>query len=256
MVRPLTLDAAFLPVEVGRRPQSIAIAIDVLRASSSIITLFDRGCRSIGLAESTEAARAFARTSAPAQVLLCGEVGGLPPYGFDYGNSPSEFSRLDFTGKHVVMSTSNGTNAIRACAECAVTLVGALLNANAAVREALELRDGMREIVLVCAGRAGRFVLDDAVAAGYFSHVLLNEAKIRELPVVQTNAAVAAYRLYHSYPHVSAAWNESDSARNLQSIGLEQDISFCTKASMTRQVPRLEREVPASWEERKGLYVL
>lgn len=254
MPNPVALDVAFVPRLAPLDQGSVAIAIDVLRASSSIVTLFDRGCRSIGLAESVEAARAAAKRSSG--VLLCGEVGGLPPYGFDHGNSPRELALLDFTGKHAVMATTNGTDAIRSSAEAGCVLVGALLNANAAIREALELLRGLRRLVLVCAGRQGRFVLDDAVAAGYLCHILLNEARVRNIRVAQSNAALAAYRLYHAYPNLLAALNESDSGQSLYPLRLGEDVSYCAKTSISKTVPRLERSVAHEWSERQGLYLL
>src|SRR5439155_6458054 len=98
MSNQVPLDVAFLPGDAGSLASSITIVVDVLRASSSIVTLLDRGCRSIGLAESVETARSAAKEIK--EVILCGEVGGLPPYGFDHGNSPSEFASLDLAGKH------------------------------------------------------------------------------------------------------------------------------------------------------------
>ncbi len=256
MLRAFSLDVAFLPGEVGQRPNSVAIVVDVLRASSSIVTLLDRGSQSVGVAESPEAALKAVKSSGRVKPVLCGEVGGLPPYGFDHGNSPSEFSRLDFSGRHIVMSTTNGTNAIRACREAGTTLIGALLNANAVVRTSLDMLGDLEEIVVVCSGVGGRFVLDDAVTAGYLCHIILSDAKVRNLPLNQTNSAIAAYRLYHSYPNLTAALNESDSAKALHSVRLAHDISFCGQTSMTKQVPRLQVEVPKQWEERQGLYLL
>jgi 2-phosphosulfolactate phosphatase len=242
------LGVAFLPGEAGDLDGWAAIVVDVLRACSSIITLFDRGAQSIGLAESVEAARAAAKNIPGA--VLCGEVGGLPPYGFDYGNSPVEFSQLDFSGKHIVMATTNGTAAVRACRTASATLVGALINANQVIRETFALLQGLRGVIIVCAGRQGRFVLDDAITAGYLTHIFIHEAKVRDIPVAQSNAAIAAYRLYHSYPNLLAALNESDSAQALQPLQLGHDVSYCAKTSMTKTVPSL------GTTPRKGLYLL
>jgi 2-phosphosulfolactate phosphatase len=242
------LDVAFLPSEVGDLDGWAAIVLDVIRASTSIITLFDRGAASIGLAESVDSARAAAKQITGS--LLCGEVGGLPPYGFDYGNSPTEFAQVDFSGKHVVMATTNGTAAVRACRSASELLVGALINANAVVRESFDLLRSLRGVMLVCAGRQGRFVLDDAVAAGYLCHVLLSEAKVRDFRVVQSNSASAAFRLYHSYPNLLAGLNESESAHALQPLRLSADVSYCAKASISKRVPRLGTEL------QRGLYLL
>jgi 2-phosphosulfolactate phosphatase len=237
MPNPLELDVAFLPGEQAQLDGCVAVVLDILRASSTIVTLLDRGTASIGLAASVEAARAEAAQIPGA--LLCGEVGGLPPYGFDFGNSPSEFAALDLTGKHFVMATTNGTAAVRACAAASAVIVGCLLNANAVIREALELLAGLRGLTLVCAGRQGRFVLDDAVGAGYLCHILLNEARVRGLPVVQSNSAIAAYRLYHSYPNLLAALSDSESGRALHPIRLGGDVQYCAQTSITKRVPRL-----------------
>ena len=252
MPKRAAIDVAFTPAETGDVSGSIAVVIDVLRASSSIITLFDRGARSIGLAHSVEAARAAAK--AATGVLLCGEVGGLPPYGFDFGNSPSEFSHLDMAGKDLVMATTNGTAAVRACASAGAVLIGALINANAVMREALPLLDAFNRVVLVCSGVGGRFVLDDAVAAGYLCHILVNEARVRKLPLDQSNSAIAAYRLYHSYPNLLVALNESDSALNLLPLRLGADISYCARTSVSKTVPRLG--MIAGEQVRQGFYLL
>lgn len=239
MPDPVALDVAFLPGELGSLDGRVTIVLDVLRATSTIVTLLDRGCPSIGLAASVDGARAAAK-SAGRDVILCGEVGGLPPYGFDYGNSPSELARADLTGKHALMATTNGTAAIRACRDAPVVLIGALLNANATIRETFELLRALDGAIIVCSGREGRFVLDDAVAAGYLCHIFLNEARVRNLPVVQSNSANAAYRLYHSYStNLLAALNESDSGQALYPLRLEQDVSYCAKTSITKTVPRL-----------------
>lgn len=248
MLKPVTLEVAFLPSEIASLDNRVAVVLDVLRATSSIITLFDRGAASIGLAGSVDEARTAAK-SRPG-VLLCGETGGLPPYGFDYGNSPTEFAALDMTGKHLLMATTNGTAAVRACREAPAVLVGAILNANAVIREALELVRGLQGLLLVCSGRQGQFVLDDAVAAGYLCHIFLSEAKVRSLPVSQSNAAMAAYRLYHSYPNLLAALNESQSGQALYPLRLGADVAYCAQASMSKRVPQL------GTTQGEGLYLL
>lgn len=242
------LGVSFLPGEVGVLEGWAAVVLDVLRASSSMITLLDRGAESIGLAESVEAARTAAKEIPGA--VLCGEVGGLPPYGFDYGNSPTEFAGLDFSRRHIVMATTNGTAAVRACRTASAVLVGALINANAVIRQGFELLPGLQGLMLVCAGRQGHFVLDDAVAAGYLAHIFINEAKVRNIEIRQSNATIAAYRLYHSYPNLLAGLNESESAQALQPLQLGQDVSYCAKESMTKRVPRL------GTRPGEGLYLL
>src|SRR3970282_1620222 len=86
---------ALIPVPV-ERPQ-VCVVIDVLRASTSLVTLVERGAGSIYIAPSVERARAAARGLPGA--VTAGEAGGLAPEGFDFGNSPVEFSTADVRGR-------------------------------------------------------------------------------------------------------------------------------------------------------------
>jgi 2-phosphosulfolactate phosphatase len=87
----MQIDVALLPGQRFDAAASVCVIVDVLRASSSIVTLLERGAGSVIAASDIEAARALSE-KLPGYVL-CGEKDGLPPEGFAYGNSPSEFSR-------------------------------------------------------------------------------------------------------------------------------------------------------------------
>ncbi|MDQ7087099.1 MAG: 2-phosphosulfolactate phosphatase [Acidobacteriota bacterium] len=63
----------------ARQARGVAVAIDVLRASSHIVTLFDRGARAVVPAETLERAREFKRKNP--DWILAGERRGLPPAG-------------------------------------------------------------------------------------------------------------------------------------------------------------------------------
>ena len=89
----MRLDVALLPRLLRRPENCVCLLIDVLRASSSIVTLLARGADEVVVAGSTTMARRIAATE-PDRYLLCGEVLGVAPRGFDYGNSPSEFAEV------------------------------------------------------------------------------------------------------------------------------------------------------------------
>jgi len=92
-------------------------------------------------------------------------LGGLPPEGFDYGNSPTEFARLDLTGCQLVIATSNGTRALHAVAGAPAAYAGCLLNRSAVCEAAVDAAfQWVAGLCVVCAGNDyGRaFSLDDA----------------------------------------------------------------------------------------------
>ncbi len=237
----MRLEVAFVPREVRFLEDSVCIVIDVIRASSSLVTVFDRGIRRVLLAEEIDGARDFVRRSRRSY-LLCGEQEGLPPYGFDHGNSPSEFAQTPLEGKQMVFCTTNGTRAVHACGPAAAVLIGCFLNAKAVVARALALLTSPDSTVnLVCAGREGRFVLDDAICAGYLASMISSEVRVRHLAPELNDAARAALKILAGYPNMADALYESASGRALVPIGLDHDVSFCAHINVSQMVPQLAR---------------
>src|SRR5215218_9656692 len=138
---PVELDVAVLPRDVIEPEGTVCIVIDALRATSTIATVLARGASRVIVAGTIDEARGL-REELP-DALLCGEVGGLPPKGFDHGNSPVEFEGLDLAGRTLVLATSNGTRALAALDTAPAVYVGSLLNRTACVEAARALMPGV-----------------------------------------------------------------------------------------------------------------
>ncbi len=232
----MRVHVAFHPLLVTPEPQ-VCIVVDVIRASTTLVTLVERGARRVYVAESVDAARRAAARMDGA--VLAGEENGLPPAGFHYGNSPVEVARGRFDGRSVIFVTTNGTAAIRRVREAPVVLVGALRNARAATREAADAaREAGWSVTVVCAGREGGFGLDDAYTAGALVARLMDQQRV-EL----TDGSAAAVRLYRAEPEPLALFRESAAGRNVIRLGLEDDVVYCAQADVSEVVPRLGREV-------------
>ncbi|HHO57911.1 MAG TPA: 2-phosphosulfolactate phosphatase, partial [Oceanithermus profundus] len=157
---PRRLSAVLSPAEALPRAAT-ALVVDVIRATTTAAFLLDGGARELVLTAEVAQARAEARRRG---ALLAGERGGLPPEGFDLGNSPREVHPDRVRGRTVVMTTTNGTRAaLRAAGAAERVGLAALVNAGAAVRWAAA-RGG--DVVLLAAGREGRAALDDAYVLG------------------------------------------------------------------------------------------
>jgi len=225
---------AFLPSEVANLANSVCIVVDVLRASSTIVTLFERGCPRVLLAGSVSEGRRLAKEGG---LLLAGERNGLPPVGFDLGNSPAELKGLDLATQVVVLTTSNGTAALRKVAGARAVLVGCFTNAEACCRAALELahRTGA-DLIVVCAGRRGRFALDDASCAGFLAETI---AGMEDGACVLTDAARGACRLWQGYGDAILAFQDSASGQRVLEIGYAEDLALCARTSVSAIVPTL-----------------
>ncbi len=112
-------------LETCHEATGVVVVIDVLRAFSNAAFAFSRGAKEIYPVGTVEEALQF-KAKTP-NSLVCGEVGGLPPEGFDFGNSPTQTRELDLNGKVIVQRTGAGTQGIVRCVNAAPCLRQALL---------------------------------------------------------------------------------------------------------------------------------
>jgi 2-phosphosulfolactate phosphatase len=217
----------FTPAEVvsGR----LGIAIDVLRATSTMCQAFASGYEKVVCVAEVEDARALAGDG----VALAGERNNVLIKGFDFGNSPREF--LD-TPSHstLVMTTTNGTRLLlAAAARCDTVLVASLLNLGAVVEAARA--SGAEDVAVLCAGVEGAFAIDDAYVAGRIAQALGGDPD---------DAAVAAARLAGSFATAEEGIGGGISADNIRSAKLDEDIAYCARESVLDLVPRIVERGP------------
>lgn len=190
-----------------------AIVIDTLRMTSVAAAAMSHGCAGLLACASVEDAR---RAAGAHHALLGGERGALKIDGFDFSNSPLEYTREAIDGRRLVMTTSNGTRAIAACAPARRLLLAALVNV-AAVAEACKKEE---TVAIVCAGTAGAFTLEDALTAGALSLCLNGDEK--------DDAAIAFEALWlASQGDLPRALSATRHYNRLLSLGFQPDLDFC-----------------------------
>ncbi len=257
----MEVDVAFLPREAGDVGRRVTVVIDVLRATTSILTLLERGCAEVVVAPTVDAARRYAaegaamrvpsgmdagrrrgderRTAAPPPLRTAGEQGGLAPEGFEFGNSPAAFARADVAGSRFVIATSNGTRALHAVRGAPAVFAGCLRNRTAAARAAADAAvQGRLDLSIVCAGREDRFSLDDAYAAGAVADAVIEHLGGR-VRYAATDAVLAARTLYHAWPDALDVFRQTAGGRNVIAIGLEEDLRYCAVRDCSELVPRV-----------------
>lgn len=197
------------------------VVIDVLRSTTTIVEALANGARGIYPTVSTEDAVKLAQSLGREDTLLCGERKGEKVGGFDLGNSPAEFTSQAVGGKRLVLSTTNGTRAFSLAHESARVLACAFTNLSAVVDEIADVE----ELVVLCAGREGRFSMADALCAGHLISRVLREAKAdHEL----NDAAIAAKALASRKP-TKRFLSETAGGKALIEIGLESDLDLCAE---------------------------
>jgi 2-phosphosulfolactate phosphatase len=245
---------------VGRLDRTVCIVLDVLRASSTMLSMFEAGARELRLASTPEAALSFAAHDRDAY-WVCGERHGLKVEGFDFGNSPVEFTDADLGERKVVYVTSNGTRALEAVKDAAAVLVGSPRNEVAVVRQAIrEAHAHDSDILVLCAGDNGGVgvSLEDTFCAGMLVDriVKLNPRRVTpEEPadpdlLALDDSAILVHRFFRSYLQrgdsgatsetILAMFAESRSGRDLPTKGLGADLEYCSEIDVTTVVPRLD----------------
>src|SRR5439155_1407759 len=139
------------------------LVIDVLRASTTIITALSNGCDAIVPVADPQDARRRATEARNGSALVAGERQGEPIPGFDLSNSPVEFQSPHVRGKTVYFTTSNGTRALLASRAANAIGIAALVNVTAAATWAAAAG---RAVTIVCAGSHGRRSLEDWTCGG------------------------------------------------------------------------------------------
>ena len=166
----------------AREARGTVIIIDVFRAFTTAAVAFSRGASKIVLV--AEVDEALALRDRGAGEICMGEVDGMRPAGFDYGNSPHELSTADVAGKTLIQSTRAGTVGVSAAANADVIYAGSLVMADATVKAIR--RDAPDLVTIVAMGAEGRERADeDEQCALYLRNLFLghtpDHAAVRSL---------------------------------------------------------------------------
>jgi 2-phosphosulfolactate phosphatase len=115
--------------EGARKARGIAVVIDVFRAFSVACYAYDAGAARIIATDSIE--KALKLKSKYKNYVLIGERNERKIDGFDFGNSPTEILKNDFTGVTVIHTTTAGTMGLMNATGADTVLAASLVNATA-----------------------------------------------------------------------------------------------------------------------------
>jgi 2-phosphosulfolactate phosphatase len=228
----MLVHVALTPAEFLDAPltECVALAVDVLRATTASVAACDAGCRRlVPMADAAAAEALFARDGS--DTVLAGERGGEALAGFHLGNSPAEFTADRVGGRTVVLTTTNGTAAMLTAARAAAAGLAALTNVSAAARWAV---DTGRDVTILCAGDNGAFSLEDAVCAGLLVARLTDVCS----EAVLSEGAQAALGLGRHYgARLDRLAQDSGWGRKLSRLGRDADLAWCLRADVSLTVP-------------------
>jgi len=233
----MKIDVYFTPL--GLKEDDLAgrgvVVIDVLRATTTIVTALANGAKAVVPAASSEEAVRLTANLEKNGILLAGERKALKIEGFQLGNSPREMTPEVVAGKTIFLSTTNGTPALVAAQAGAPVLVGGAVNFTALAERARALFTERSDLAIVCAGRDKQFALEDAYTAGRLLKAVKKGVPPKKLTL--NDAAVVALELTARYKNWRDALENCDAARQLAEVDLAADVAFSAKADRFAVVP-------------------
>ncbi|HXL12015.1 MAG TPA: 2-phosphosulfolactate phosphatase [Gemmatimonadales bacterium] len=231
----MKIDVYFTPLGLGAGDLGgrAIIVIDVLRATTTIVTALANGAKAVIPAATSEEAVRLASHLEKDGVLLAGERRSVKIDGFALGNSPREMTPAAVAGKTIVLATTNGTPALVAAQGGEPVLVGAPANFRALGEQARQLLAARGDLVVICAGREKQFAIEDAYTAGR----LVKAAKKGIRQVALNDAARAALVLTEQFASWKEALEDSEAALQLAEADLVEDVTFAAKADRFGVVP-------------------
>ena len=226
----------------------VVAVIDVLRASTSIAVALANGARAVVPLDTSEEVVTRARTFARSEVRLAGEQKMLRIPGFDFGNSPREFTAEAVGGKTVLICTTNGTRTMTAVQGARDVVVASYVNFTAVLTLLRTALRGGADVAIVCAGGNRQFSLEDAACAGRYVHHVTKRLSSVEL----NDAALAASLIDRKYgDDLTRLFLTSTHGQALRDAGFADDLAVCADVDAYGVVPLYhERQITRLGPER------
>lgn len=208
----------------------LVVVIDVLRATSAICTAIENGVKGIIPVSSLDEAREYQKKG----YIVAAERNGAVVEGFDLGNSPYSYMNPDLKGETVVLTTTNGTKAIRIAEEKKTVVIGSLNNLDALCDWLVKQE---RDVLVLASGWKDKFNLEDTICGGAISDNLIASGKFYS----DEDSSVAAKFIYRSAKENMFAYLKASShRRRLRKLDLNADVSYCLTPNNLTAIPILK----------------
>lgn len=228
----MNIEVCFSPQSypLFHNPDSIVVVIDILRASSAITTAFYNGVAKMIPVATVEEAQRYKDEG----FMVAAERNAEIVKGFDLGNSPFGYMNARVKGKTIAITTTNGTQAIKAAKDAHKVIIGSFLNLDTVVDY---LKKQKKDVLFLCAGWKNKFNLEDTLYAGAVSEQLIYKYGFNSV----CDSAIAAMELYKLAKHDLYGFLGNSSHRNrLEKLDLERDIRYCLTPNQCPVLPVMD----------------
>ncbi|WP_226657681.1 2-phosphosulfolactate phosphatase [Pseudalkalibacillus hwajinpoensis] len=223
--------------------EKIAVVLDVLLATSTITAALEFGAEQVIPVLDQHEAMQIAANLPEQSYLLSGEYEGRTIEGFLDPN-PLQMKNA-VKGKTLILSTTNGTVAIKRASEAKRVYVASLLNGQAVAKK-LNNHHLNETVVIICSGSSGEFALEDFYGAGYLIDQILSSESNWEL----TDSSRAALSFYSgSVNSGEEVLLSSRVGQMIKQYGFEEEVNFVASKGIFSIVPFVKGQKTVVREE-------
>lgn len=218
-----------------------AIAIDVLRATTTIATALNAGAEAVQVFSDMEQLMQLSEDWPPEKRLRAGERGGAKVPECDLGNSPLDCTRERVQGRRLFISTTNGTRALQRVQNAQSVLAAAFVNRQAVLQYVLAQKP--ETVWLVGSGWEGSFSLEDTACAGAIAHSLLAKLGYSLDDVAGNDEVIGAIALYCQWQDkLLELFHHASHGKRLLRLNCHEDLKYCSQTDIVDVLP-IQREL-------------
>ncbi|MBD2666385.1 putative 2-phosphosulfolactate phosphatase [Richelia sinica FACHB-800] len=213
-----------------------AIAVDVLRATSTMATVLAAGGEAVQVFSDLDQLLDVSETWPPEKRLRAGERGGSKVAGFELGNSPLDCTEELVKGRRLFISTTNGTRALTRIQKAPIVIAAALINRAAVVNFILEKQP--ETVWIVGSGWEGSFSLEDTVCAGAIAHSLWQQTHIPLEELAGNDEVAGAIALYSQWQeNLLGLFHQASHGQRLLRLECHEDLKYCSQTDILDVLP-------------------
>lgn len=209
-----------------------AVAIDVLRATTTIVTALNAGAEAVRAFSDLDELMLESEAWPSDKRLRAGERGGAKVPGCDLGNSPLDCTPELVAGKRLFISTTNGTRTLQKIEKSKIVLAAAIINRQAVVKYIISQQP--ETIWLVGSGWEGGYSLEDTVCAGAIAHSLCQQTEVG----FGNDEVVAAIALYSQWSDkLLELFHQASHGQRLLRLDGHEDLKYCSQTDVVDTIP-------------------
>ncbi|HEY9601141.1 MAG TPA: 2-phosphosulfolactate phosphatase family protein [Allocoleopsis sp.] len=213
-----------------------AIAIDVLRATTTIATALNAGAEAVQAFSDMEKLMQVSEQWPTQKRLRAGERGGAKVEGCDLGNSPLDCTPERVQGRRLFISTTNGTRALQCVQNAPIVLAAAFINRAAVVDYVLSQKP--ETLWLVGSGWEGSFSLEDTACAGAIASSLLEQLNCSPEELAGNDEVMGAIALYSQWKdRLFKLFHHASHGQRLLRLDCHDDLKYCAQTDILDALP-------------------